>query len=99
MSGHFDTQQCRTRIGERSAQRFLKLSGILYILREDAASIGELSKVRIYEVGTKADDSRSLHFKLHEAERVVLINDNFDRRFELLQGEQFPHQHRQTSVA
>src|SRR5271155_277375 len=85
LSGYFDADQRRTRMGESRAQSFLKLPRVLHIPAKNSASIGELGKVRIDEIRAEADHSYRLHFQLHETQRVVLIDDDLHRRFLLPQ--------------
>ena len=65
---------------------------------EQSRRLSDVSEARVIEFRSEFENTGSLHFKFNEGQRAIVENDNFNRQIELLQRQQFSHQHRQPAV-
>ena len=65
----------------------------------DADRLSHGGEVRVVEVCAGVQVAGRLHLHRHEAERAVVDQDDLDGQFQLLERQDVPHQHRETTVA
>jgi hypothetical protein len=78
---------------ERGAQSRFQFPRIFNVPGKNTACISPLRKIRVIQIRAEGGKFCSLYFEFHEAQGLILIDDNFHRRLQLPKRKQFAHQH------